>query len=706
MNTQKQKIISFLISLIIIFSSFAFADEVLPENSEIVQNEKTITLRIEGISENKLYEKNKIITYETEKLTVTDVLKSLLSEENYIYETGEYGGYFSSLFGETEKTFDYDYDGWQFMINGEKTSVGVDACEVNDNDEILFYYGPMSIAYPNTPVITYHNNGIEIAFNYEKTTYDAEWNATVETVPLDNLKVTWYYQNESSAEFITDANGKILIPLSQAEAGMHKIQIDKRGEAEKDGSFVPLVVRFAPDYEVEIKEPNQKTVNLRIEGISENRVYEKEKAIAYYSEKLTVADVIKSVLSEENYIYETGEYGGYFSSLFGEAEKTFDYDYDGWQFRINGEKASVGVDSCEVNDNDKILFYYGPMSIAYPNSPVITYKNSGFEVSFTYEKTTYDEEWNATVVTAPLENADITWYYSTDNTQNFTTDENGKIFVPLAQAEAGMHKIQIDKRGEAEKDGSFVPLVVRFAPDFCVSVPVIQQPSSSGSGSGYIQSLKEQNQKHEESKNEEIKEKEEQEEPKKEENEESEDSEEKTAFTDIKNHWAESYIKKLSASGYINGKTKETFAPEAFISRAECMAILYRMSEDSDFERKEAFDDVSENDWFFEAVCWAKEKGLINGTSDNSFSPFDNITREQLAVICAKYISYKNLEFLSTKDIKKFSDEAEISSWAYDYAVVLAEFGILSGNENGAFMPKNNTKRAEAAKILSYLIKK
>ena len=698
MKTQNQKIISILTTFIILFSLLVFADEIPPETPPILQNEKTVSLRIEGISENKLYEKEKTITYETETLTVTDVLKSVLSEEDYIYETSEYGGYFSSLFGEEENTFEYDYDGWQFRINGEKTAVGVDSCEVNDNDEILFYYGPMSIAYPDTPVVTYKSDGIEIAFTYEKTTYDESWNETVETVPLDSAEVTWYYSIDSTEKFTTDENGKIYIPYSLAEAGNHKIQIDKKGDA-----LVPLVVRFSPDYEIEIAELKEKTVSLRIEGILENKLYEKEKVITYTAETLTVTDVLKSVLSEEDYIYETSEYGGYFSSLFGEEENTFEYDYDGWQFRINGEKTAVGVDSCEVNDNDEILFYYGPMSIAYPDTPVVTYKSDGIEIAFTYEKTTYDESWNETVETVPLDSAEVTWYYSIDSTEKFTTDENGKIYIPYSLAEAGNHKIQIDKKGDA-----LVPLVVRFAPDFVVSV--IEQPVPpvySGGGGSYIPSKKDKEEKDKEKEEEKLK-AEEEAEAKKEDEEEQVKSDEIVQnvpdFKDIKDHWAEDYIIKLAQKGYINGKTKETFVPEASISRAEYIAILYRMSEDTDFKKEEEFSDVEENDWFFEAVCWAKEKGIINGTSADAFSPNDSITREQLAAISAKYISYKKPELQETKDIKKFNDENEISSWAYEYTITLAQLGILTGNENGAFMPKNNTKRAEAAKILSYLI--
>ena len=467
---------------------------------------------------------------------------------------------------------------------------------------------------------------------------------------------------------------------------------------------------FADEIQQEIPPTlkNEKTVSLRIEGISENKLYEKEKVITYETETLTVADVLKSVLSEEDYIYETSEYGGYFSSLFGETENTFEYDYDGWQFRINGEKTTVGADSCEVNDNDEILFYYGPMSIAYLDTPVVTYKSDGMEIAFTYEKTTYDEFWNATVATVPLDNAVVTWYYSTDSTEEFTTDENGKIYIPYSLAEAGAHKIQIDKKGDAKKDDVFVPLVVRFAPDFVFSV--IEQPAPpvySGGGGSYIPSKKDKEEKDKEKEGEKLKDEEEAETKKEAEEEPLKSNEtvhDAPDFQDIKGHWAEDYIIKLAQKGYINGKTKETFVPEASISRAEYIAIVYRMSEDADFKKEEEFSDVSENDWFFEAVCWAKEKGIVNGTSVDEFSPNDSITREQLAVISAKYISYKKLELKETKDIKKFNDEAEISSWAYEYTIKLAQFGILTGNENGAFMPKNNTKRAEAAKILSYLI--
>ena len=173
-------------------------------------------------------------------------------------------------------------------------------------------------------------------------------------------------------------------------------------------------------------------------------------------------------------------------------------------------------------------------------------------------------------------------------------------------------------------------------------------------------------------------------------------------FEDTKGHWAEEYINVLSERGLINGKTETEFAPDDKVTRAEFVSLLYRLSGDETVFC-EKFNDVKADDWYSIAVSWAVEKGITSGTSADSFSPDETITREMAVVFIARYLGYKETK-ISYDGSPDFADNEMISEWALTSVAAIKNVGIISGKENNVFAPLDSATRGETAKILVNMI--
>ena len=176
-------------------------------------------------------------------------------------------------------------------------------------------------------------------------------------------------------------------------------------------------------------------------------------------------------------------------------------------------------------------------------------------------------------------------------------------------------------------------------------------------------------------------------------------------FTDVGfSHWAYEYVDKLAEAGIMNG-TGNAFEPNTNLSRAMVVTMLYRQAGKPAVAKKasEIFSDCADDAWYADAVVWAYENEIVNGTSKTTFAPDSSITRQDLAKILYGYARKEGKGFtgswmflLSNPDANLVADYAnEAMHW-----VVMK--GILTGK--GAELkldPKGLATRAEAAKMLS-----
>ncbi len=207
---------------------------------------KTVTLRIEGYDQTMYYD-----TISTSATTVEEVLEyvdSLDSTLTISMVDSAYGKYVSGVNGENESYFG-GFDGWLFMVNGVNATGGISTVAVEDGDSIVLYYADtfgVGMQYPEVDS-SQIEQGILI-FTSEDTTYDASYNATVTTNPVEGATVTWTSGTQTTT-YVTDADGKITISEEALTAGDHLIAISK-----EDVTGIPMVLAFAPDYTIHIDE--------------------------------------------------------------------------------------------------------------------------------------------------------------------------------------------------------------------------------------------------------------------------------------------------------------------------------------------------------------------------------------------------------------------------------------------------------------------
>lgn len=176
-------------------------------------------------------------------------------------------------------------------------------------------------------------------------------------------------------------------------------------------------------------------------------------------------------------------------------------------------------------------------------------------------------------------------------------------------------------------------------------------------------------------------------------------------FTDVKaKNWFYSAVEYVYENGIMNGITSKKFEPQTHVTRAMFVAMLGRLHGAE--ETKSNFKDIpaKNSSWYSGYVGWASENGIITGFPDNTFRPDEKLTREQMATIISRYIDYVGiLKPVATDPTSYFKDEKSIGKWAREYVDDMRKIGIVEGNDTGKFNPSANLTRAEAATTIKRL---
>ena len=180
----------------------------------------------------------------------------------------------------------------------------------------------------------------------------------------------------------------------------------------------------------------------------------------------------------------------------------------------------------------------------------------------------------------------------------------------------------------------------------------------------------------------------------------------KLPFTDVKeDDWFYSSVKYVYNRGIILGTSDTTFNPRTKLTRGMLVTILHRMEGKPTPTTENKFNDVYKALYYYDAIRWATEKGIVHGYDDGSgnFGPDDNVTRQDLAVILRNYAQYKGKNVNVTTDLSSFSDSNLISNYAKTAMQWAVGKGVITGNDtpNGRTLtPHANSQRAEAAAMI------
>lgn len=390
-------------------------------------------------------------------------------------------------------------------------------------------------------------------------------------------------------------------------------------------------------------------VYIRIEGkdssilpITLVQVYQ-----ANSSEKVIAMDIFKDVLSDNDKTYVTtpSDWGEYISSIDGLAAGSAENPNSAWMYALNNENPPVGIDACELKNNDVITVYY-----------VADYITSVF--SF-FDQTNFSINQSSSVildlegltgypsVKAPIADAVLYVDKVGDNKgekeaiaiEKIITDKDGKASIIFH--EAGTYRICAKKITDGKNilTRSYAEVVVAK-----INTAVVNDlPDASD--------------------------------------------------------WSKQAIQRIFDIGFMKGDGEELFGPQRDISRAEVVATLMRfMNIDPSYSGQSKFTDVSESDWYFNYVNKSAEINLVFGRSATEFAPNEAITREELATLLDRILqlSGDGIESVNITDIN------DVSVYAVDSVRKVYSKGLLVGYD-GIFTPSGKVSREMMAVLIERL---
>ena len=175
-------------------------------------------------------------------------------------------------------------------------------------------------------------------------------------------------------------------------------------------------------------------------------------------------------------------------------------------------------------------------------------------------------------------------------------------------------------------------------------------------------------------------------------------------FRDVRtSDWFYSGVKFAYQHGLFQGTSADTFSPDEPMTRAMLVTVLWRMDGKPDTAGGSSFTDVPRGQWYTEAVAWAAENGVVNGVGGGKFEPDGNVTREQIATILYRYAGLRGVPTGGRADLGSFPDGGAVSSWAYDALSWANAAGLIAGTREGGvdyLAPQQNATRAQVAVIL------
>lgn len=179
-------------------------------------------------------------------------------------------------------------------------------------------------------------------------------------------------------------------------------------------------------------------------------------------------------------------------------------------------------------------------------------------------------------------------------------------------------------------------------------------------------------------------------------------------LTDVKKtDWFYSAVQYVAEKDYMIGVTDDLFAPSREVSRAMFVVILHRMDGEPSVATSTTFADVPADAWCAKAVSWAVQNGIVYGLNEKEFAPNAPVTRQQMCVMMDRFLDYRakkdNKTFKTTNAAKTFLDADSIGAFAKEAVKQCQMLGLMNGDKEGNFNPKNNATRAEVAVVVQRL---
>ena len=174
-------------------------------------------------------------------------------------------------------------------------------------------------------------------------------------------------------------------------------------------------------------------------------------------------------------------------------------------------------------------------------------------------------------------------------------------------------------------------------------------------------------------------------------------------FPDVKEgSWYYDMVQYCAQRGYMGGYSNGNFGPADNLKRQDFVLILAKIADanlDKYADTASKFSDVKKGSYYYSAVMWAVENGIIGGYSNGKFGVGDNITREQVATILYRYMGSPDVSNVDTT-LAKFSDVNRISAYAKIPIAWAVQKEVISGMADGRVAPIEGASRAQIATIV------
>lgn len=157
-------------------------------------------------------------------------------------------------------------------------------------------------------------------------------------------------------------------------------------------------------------------------------------------------------------------------------------------------------------------------------------------------------------------------------------------------------------------------------------------------------------------------------------------------------------VRYVYENGLFNGTSSTAFSPNGSMNRAMLATVLHRLAGKPAAFGYSSFNDVKSGSYYENAVAWASARGVVNGTSNTTFSPQNPITHEQMAVMLYRYaVLYLGMDSTGAASLNAYPDGGQVGAYAKKAVQWCVSKGIITG---GRLSPKSNATRAEVAEML------
>lgn len=172
-------------------------------------------------------------------------------------------------------------------------------------------------------------------------------------------------------------------------------------------------------------------------------------------------------------------------------------------------------------------------------------------------------------------------------------------------------------------------------------------------------------------------------------------------FVDVApGEWYHQYVDFALSTGIMAGTSSNRFSPNAEVTRATLVQVLYARENKPRVTMTKKFSDVGDNQWYSAAVSWASENNIVGGYPDGTFRPNKSISRQDMAVMMFAYAKYMGMDTAISASVDSYQDRGKISNYALPALRWAVGKKYMSGTGENVLSPLGTTTRAQLATVM------